>query len=97
ERVSGVWAQPFMPKRDGAKLTFFRFDGGNSPQQQLTTVAVMGVLVALLLPATQAAREAARRNQSMNNLKQLSLGLLNYESAKKVLPSQIYAKDGKPL
>lgn len=97
ERVSGAWAQPFMPRRDGAKLTFFRFDGGNSAQQQLTTVAVIGVLVALLLPATQAAREAARRNQSMNNLKQLSLGLLNYESAKKVVPSQIYAKDGKPL
>jgi hypothetical protein len=97
ERVSGAWAQPFMPKRDGAKLTFFRFDAGNSPQQQLTTVAVVGVLVALLLPATQAARESARRAQSMNNLKQLSLGLLNYESAKKVLPNQIYTKDAKPL
>jgi hypothetical protein len=97
ERVSGTWAQPFMPKREGAKLTFFRIEGSQSPQQQLTTTAMMGVLVALLLPAVQAAREAARRNQSINNLKQLSLGILNYESAKKVLPSGIYAKDGKPL
>src|SRR4051812_21507814 len=98
ERVSSRWAQPFMPKRDGGKLTIFHFESSNSPQQQLTTVAVMGVLAALLLPATQAAREAARRNQSLNNLKQISLGLHNFHDTKKTFPAHaIYSADGKPL
>ena len=53
----------------------------------LVVIAIIGVLVALLLPAVQAAREAARRIQCSNNLKQISLGLTNFESTHKVFPS----------
>jgi prepilin-type N-terminal cleavage/methylation domain-containing protein/prepilin-type processing-associated H-X9-DG protein len=52
----------------------------------LVVIAIIGILVAMLLPAVQAAREAARRAQCTNNVKQMAIALLNYESAKKELP-----------
>ena len=56
----------------------------------LVVIAIIGVLVALLLPAVQAAREAARRLQCQSNLKNVALAMLNYHDAKKHFPAAIY-------
>ena len=60
----------------------------------LVVIAIIGTLVGLLLPAVQAAREAARRSSCQNNLKQLAIGMLNYESAYKQFPVGVY--QGEP-
>lgn len=87
-RVSERIAEMISPTQEGSRLTMTMED----------ELATTGTLVALLLPAVQAAREAARRTQSMNNLKQIALAMHIHADVHGTFPARAITNDeGEPL
>ena len=72
-----------------AEKSLFRKQYGFTLVELLVVIAIIGILVALLLPAIQAARESARRSQCLSQIRQVGLAVLNYESARKAFPPSV--------
>lgn len=97
-RIFPQWTEFLVPERRGERFHIYDISDENNRSSEFTNIAIVGVLVGLLLPAVQAAREAARRTASMNNIKQLLLSLLNHEASYRSFPAYASFDDnGKPL
>jgi prepilin-type N-terminal cleavage/methylation domain-containing protein/prepilin-type processing-associated H-X9-DG protein len=86
-----------FPRQSSRAAGFMRQVAGFTLVELLVVIAIIGTLVALLIPAVQSARATARQTQCMNNLKQLGMALVNYESSKQRLPGyvQLIKRDNK--
>jgi len=92
QRMSEQMLKMIRPVREGHRLQLSNRGVGN------TQVATIGILVALLLPAIQAARAAARRAALINNLKQIGLGMQAHANALRRFPARAnFDAQGKPL
>lgn len=77
---------PIGRTRDAGNAALRRRHNGFTLVELLVVIAIIGILIAMLLPAVQAAREAARRSQCLNNLGQIALAVANYEAGFVMLP-----------